>query len=441
MTSRPIDPPSRVAVIGAGYVGLTTAVCLAHLGHQVVAADIDRARVEQMSRGEPPILEAGLAELIAAGLQAGRLSFTTDIRQAAGGADFVFLCVPTPQRTDGAADLGHLERAAADIAPELKPGAVVVTKSTVPVGSAARVVEALGRPDAAVVSNPEFLREGSAVADWLHPDRIVIGADDQAAAERLARLYEPLGGPVVVTDPASAEILKYACNAFLATKVTFINAIADLCERVAANSADVVRGMSLDQRIGADHLLPGPGWGGSCLPKDIAALIRVAEEHGYDFALLREAVAANERQFDRVADQVCDAAASATPDRRTGLKVAAWGLTFKAGTDDLRNSPALAVLSRLRKRGAVIRAFDPSRPDPRDPHLAGLGLELCEEPYAACESAEVLVVLTEWPQFAELDLAKVAATMIQPVIVDTRNLLDPAEARAAGFLYHGRGRP
>jgi len=436
MTPNRTEHPSTVAVIGVGYVGLTTAACLSHLGNHVVAVDVDEAKVERMRRGESPILEEGLPDLIEEGLRSGRLSFTTDVAEAAGPADFIFLCVPTPQGADGAADLRYVKQAAGQIAPHLKAGAVVVTKSTVPVGSAGAVVAALGRPDTAVVSNPEFLREGNAVHDWLHPDRIVIGSENPAAAQKLSALYEPLGAPILVTDPASAETVKYACNAFLAAKVSFVNAIANLCQVVGADSVDVIQGMSYDRRIGADHLAPGPGWGGSCFPKDVSALIRIAEDHGYDFALLKEAVVANEQQFELVAEQVWKAAGQSVD----GITVAAWGLTFKAATDDLRDSPALQVLRRLRDRGAVVRAFDPTRPDADDSHLAGLGLELCDDPYAACEGASALVVLTEWPQFRDFDLAKVAAVMTRPAIVDTRNLLEPAEARAAGCIYQGMGR-
>jgi UDPglucose 6-dehydrogenase len=436
MMPEPTEPRSAVAIIGAGYVGLTTAACLAHMGHHVVAVDVDASKVARLRRGESPILEAGLSELIYEGLGRGLLSFTTEASDAAATADFVFLCVPTPQGADGAADLRFVEEAAGQIAPHLKPGAVVVTKSTVPVGSAGVVVAALGRPDTAVVSNPEFLREGNAVHDWLHPDRIVIGSEGRDAAAKLAALYSSLDAPVLITDPASAETVKYACNAFLAAKVSFVNAIANLCQAVGADSVDVIQGMSYDRRIGADHLAPGPGWGGSCFPKDTSALIRIAEDHGYDFALLKEAVAANERQFDLVAEQVVKASGDASGP----ATVAAWGLTFKAATDDLRESPALAVLGRLRQRGMHIKAFDPTQPDPLEGHVAGLDLEVCDDPYVACEGAAVLVVLTEWPQFRDLDLAKVAAVMTRPAIVDTRNLLDPHQARAAGCLYQGMGR-
>ncbi len=425
-----------VAVIGVGYVGLTTAVCLAHLGNRVIAVDVDAAKVERMARGEPPILEEGLEDLMKAGIGTGLLSFTTDSAQAAAGADFVFLCVPTPQGADGAADLRFVEQASAQIAPHLKPGAVVVTKSTVPVGSAGKVVAALGRPDTSVVSNPEFLREGNAVHDWLHPDRVVIGSEDRTSGERLAELYEPLGAPVIITDPASSETIKYACNAFLAAKVSFVNAIANLCSAVGADAVDVIRGMSYDRRIGADHLAPGPGWGGSCFPKDTSALIRIAEDHGYDFALLREVVAANEAQFESVADQI-EAAAGGRLEEAT---VAAWGLTFKAGTDDLRDSPSLSVLRRVRERGARVRAFDPTRPEPGNGHLAGMGLELVADPYAACEGADVLVVLTEWPEFRGYRLSDAASVMARPALVDTRNIFQPDEARAAGLAYAGMGR-
>ena len=429
--------PSRVAVVGAGYVGLTTAVCLAHLGNQVTAVDIDETKVAMLSRGQPTILEDGLPRLLEDGIASGRLTFCSDPAKAAEGADFVFLCVPTPQGADGAADLSYVQQAASQIASHLKPGALVVTKSTVPVGSVALVVSALNRPDTSVVSNPEFLREGRAVHDWLHPDRVVIGAQDPAAGEKLASLYEPLAAPILITDPASSETIKYACNAFLAAKVSFVNAIANLCQVVGADAVDVIRGMSYDRRIGADHLAPGPGWGGSCFPKDTTALLRIANDHGYEFSLLREVVEANERQFDHVAAQVESAAGRPLE----GATVAALGLTFKAHTDDMRESPAVAVLRRVAAKGAKVRAYDPTLPHPDHPSLAGLDLDSCDDPYSAANGAHALVVLTEWPEFRDLDLKKLAATMDNPAIVDTRNMLDPATARTAGCKYVGMGRP
>jgi UDPglucose 6-dehydrogenase len=427
---------AKVTVIGAGYVGLTTAACIAHLGHDVHAVDIDEERIELMSSGRSPILEESLAAFMQEGIEKGRLRFTTDTASATAGADFVFLCVPTPQGADGAADLTILKQASADVAPHLKQGAVVVNKSTVPIGTARAVMAALGRPDTAVVSNPEFLREGHAVHDWMNPDRIVIGSDDRSAAESLARLYEPLGAPILITDPASSETIKYACNAFLAAKVSFVNAVAQLCDAVGADATDVIRGMAYDRRIGADHLAPGPGWGGSCFPKDTHALIQVAEIHGFNFTLLKEVIVANESQFDFVADRV-EAAAGGSLE---GAIVAAWGLTFKAGTDDLRDSPALAVLRRLRERGAYLKAFDPTVPNPADRHFHGLDMEHCADPYTACEDAEALVVLTEWPEFCEVDFAKIVSLMTKPQVVDTRNVLDPTAVRRAGLIYRGMGR-
>ena len=432
-----VSGPAQVAVVGAGYVGLTTAVCLAHLGNQVTAVDVDKTKVEMLSRGEPTILEDGLPRLLEEGIASGRLAFCSDPAEAAEGADFVFLCVPTPQGADGAADLSYVQQAASQIASHLKPGALVVTKSTVPVGSVALVVSALNRPDTSVVSNPEFLREGRAVHDWLHPDRVVIGAQDPAAGEKLASLYEPLGAPILITDPASSETIKYACNAFLAAKVSFVNAIANLCQVVGADAVDVIRGMSYDRRIGADHLAPGPGWGGSCFPKDTTALLRIANDHGYEFSLLREVVQANEQQFDHVAAQVEEAAARPLE----GATVAALGLTFKAHTDDMRESPAIAVLRRVAARGAKVKAYDPTLPHPGHPSLAGLDLESCDDPYTAANGAHALVVLTEWPEFRDLDVKKLAATMDNPAIVDTRNMLDPVVTRAAGCKYVGMGRP
>ncbi len=737
---------SRIAVIGTGYVGLTSGACFAHLGHRVVCADVVPEKVEQLSRGEVPILEAGLPELVSSGLASGRLSFVLGAAKAVPGAEFVYLCVPTPQGEDGSADLTYIRDAATEIGPLLEPGAVVVNKSTVPVGSTRVVEEVLGRDDVSVVSNPEFLREGSAVHDCLHPDRIVVGGDDQAAAARVANLFASLGAAVLITDPASAETIKYASNAFLAAKISFVNAVANVCEAVGADVRDVLLGMGYDRRIGFEFMKPGPGYGGSCFmgddtllarrhgairllsfaalfaaveilgasgwevlswregepapellpvglftkrryegttisvqttmgrritvtadhpffvgdgkeptahrrlanqlttadwlpvaqqfpmveepskaaldallrdglrlgtdrytkalpdaiwaapdshkqallrelwdgdgswsyvaggpsvvleyatvsrqladgtlrllgdlgivarlkvgrtakstcdtywlsiagahqierslwllpeaeaevvarslatqtkrisptgyrrlsknaawvrvarierrhhegdvyslkvpqsgtvvtthglvvgqcfPKDTSALIRIAEDAGYDFGLLRGVVGVNQQQFDRVAAKVLEQVGG----NLEGHAVAAWGLTFKARTDDLRMSPALEVLARLRAAGASVRAFDPavhhgpSAASPDDPRLAGI--DVCADPYAPCEGASVLVVLTEWDEFRRLDFAKVAGLMETPNLVDARNLLDPAGLRRRGFTYTGIGR-
>jgi UDPglucose 6-dehydrogenase len=298
------------------------------------------------------------------------------------------------------------------------------------VGSTRVVERALGRSDVAVVSNPEFLREGSAIHDFLNPDRIVIGAEDQAAAVRVASLYLGITAPVIVTDPASAETIKYAANAFLATKISFINAVAAVCEAVGADIKDVALGMGYDSRIGHEFLKPGPGWGGSCFPKDTMAMVRIAEDAGYDFDLLRGVVAVNEEQLNRVAEKVVELAGGSVE----GKRIAAWGLTFKARTDDLRDSPSLNVLERLRQRGAVIRAYDPAVQQPLE------GLEVVEDPYAAVEGAEVLVVLTEWDEFRWLDIDKVGELMAAKKVVDARNLLDRAALTRRGFAFRGIGR-
>jgi len=425
---------AEIAVVGAGYVGLTTAACFAHLGHKVVCADIDVERVESLSRGEVPIVEQGLDAVVREGLDSGRLSFVVGAPEAARQGEFVYLAVPTPQGADGSADLSYIEGAAREIGPVLAPGAIVINKSTVPVGSTGVVERALGRSDVYVVSNPEFLREGSAVQDFLHPDRVVIGADDQSAAIRVASLYVGVPAPLMVTDPASAETIKYASNAFLATKLSFINAVATICEEVGADVNDVVLGMGYDKRIGHDFLRPGPGYGGSCFPKDTSALVRIAEDAGYDFGLLRSAMAVNEEQFDRVATKIADLVGGDLDGRRIAL----WGLTFKARTDDRRESPALHVARRLLAAGAELRAHDPTVVD--GPLAELPELLVSADPYAACEGAEALVVLTEWDEFRWLDFDKVASVMAAPRVMDTRNLLERAALVRRGFEYVGLGR-
>ncbi|MGB3056043.1 MAG: UDP-glucose/GDP-mannose dehydrogenase family protein [Acidimicrobiales bacterium] len=428
---------SNVAVIGTGYVGLTTGACLAHLGHRVVCADVVPAKVEALSKGEVPILEAGLDELVHEGLHSGLLSFVLGAAPAVAEAEFIYLCVPTPQGEDGSADLSYIQAAAAEIGPHLRPESVVINKSTVPVGSTRVVEQALGRSDVAVVSNPEFLREGSAVHDFLHPDRVVIGADDQSAAIRVAGLYLGLPAPLQVTDPASAETIKYASNAFLATKISFVNAIAAVCEAVGADVNDVVLGMGYDKRIGDAFLRPGPGWGGSCFPKDSRALVRIAEDAGYDFDLLKGVITVNEEQFERVADKVERMVGGSL----SGVTVAVWGLTFKARTDDLRDSPSLQVVRRLLERGATVQAFDPAvevAQGETDQRLAGISL--AADAYGAVEAAAALVVLTEWDDFRWVDFDKVLGAMVSPRVVDARNLLDRGALQRRGFDYEGIGR-
>ncbi|MGQ0805446.1 MAG: UDP-glucose dehydrogenase family protein [Actinomycetota bacterium] len=430
---------SSIAVVGAGYVGLTTAACLAHLGHDVACADVDADKVRHLKKGEVPILEEGLPALVAEGLDARRLDFVVGAPTAAAPAEFVFLCVPTPQGDDGAADLSVVEDVVREIAPVLQPGTVVVNKSTMPVGSTRLVERILGEAGAAVdavgvASNPEFLREGTAVRDFLHPNRVVIGCDDAAVAVRVSDLYRGVHAPILVTDPASAEMIKYASNAFLATKISFINAIANLCEAVSADVREVALGMGYDSRIGFEFLHPGPGYGGSCFPKDTAALLHTAETAGYDFSLLRGVVDVNRRQEERVVTKIRDAAGGSLE----GVAVALWGLTFKANTDDLRDSPALVVAGRLLEEGATLRAYDPVAGEQAADLLPAL--DVVADAYDACRGARVLAVLTEWDEFRWLEFDRVAAAMDRPSVVDTRNLLDPVAMRRRGFEYQGVGR-
>ncbi|HZA85714.1 MAG TPA: UDP-glucose/GDP-mannose dehydrogenase family protein, partial [Acidimicrobiales bacterium] len=399
---------AQIAVIGAGYVGLTTAACFSHLGHDVVCADIDEQRVAQLTKGEVPIVEAGLDAMVREGLEGGRLSFVVGAASAAASAEFTYLCVPTPQCDDGSADLSYIESAAREIGRVLPSEAVVVNKSTVPVGSTRVVERVLGRDDVVVVSNPEFLREGSAVHDFLNPDRIVIGSDDQSAAVRVAALYIGVTAPIIVTDPASAETIKYASNAFLATKVSFVNAIAAVCEAVGADVKDVVLGMGYDKRIGHEFLKPGPGFGGSCFPKDSRALVHIADSAGYSFDLLQGVITVNEDQFQRVVAKVREMAGGSLD----GVRVAVWGLTFKARTDDVRDSPALRIVSLLAEQGATVQAYDPAVKAPVGAVVPAT------DPYSVCEGAEVLVVLTEWDDFRWLDFDKVADLMERPRVVD-----------------------
>ena len=425
---------AHLAIIGTGYVGLTTGACLAHLGHDVVCADIDEEKVAGLSRGEVPIVEEGLVDLVVEGLANGRLQFVVGALEAVSDCEAAFLCVPTPQGGDGSVDLSFVEAAAAEMAEAMPPAALIVNKSTVPVGSTQVVERVMQRTDVKVVSNPEFLREGSAVRDFLFPDRIVIGSDDQEAAEKVASFYDDIDAPILITDPASAETIKYASNAFLATKLSFVNALAAVCEGVGADVGDVVLGIGYDRRIGHQYLQPGPGWGGSCFPKDTRAFLRLAESGGYDFRFLGGVIAVNEEQFNRVADKV----SKAVGGDLSGRTVAVWGLTFKAGTDDMRDSPSLSVIDRLLADGANVRAFDPTVAT----HRGGLDERVAvgSDPLVVCKGADVVVVLTEWDEFADIDPAEVATLMVGRGVVDTRNLLDREAWASHGFDYHGIGR-
>ena len=424
---------AKIAVMGTGYVGLATGARFSSLGHTVVCLDIDAAKISTLRGGQIPIVETGLAELVISGISENTLSFTTEINESIPHADVVFLCLPTPQDDDGSADLSYVEKAVGDIRLVLKPGAILVNKSTVPVGTAIRVKNILQRDDVHVVSNPEFLRQGTAVHDFLHPSRVVIGGDNSDATAAVADLYANVDAPILQMKTASAEALKYAANAFLATKLTFINAMADICEAVGADIFDVATGIGMDPRIGADMLRAGPGWGGSCFPKDTRALVSIAADGGYDFALLRGVIETNDQHYARIANRVLEECGGSVKDKI----VASWGLTFKAETDDLRDSPAIKILTMLHDAGARIRAYDPTA---KQPYLAYPWIEISPSPLDACAGADVLAVLTEWKEFANVNPQEVGQRLKSKMVVDGRNVLDRDTWQAAGFTYKGVGR-
>ncbi|MCH1490868.1 MAG: UDP-glucose/GDP-mannose dehydrogenase family protein [Ilumatobacteraceae bacterium] len=434
MSDKPI-----IGVVGVGYVGLTTGACLAHIGHTVVCGDVDVTKIDRLRNGEIPIVEEGLTEIVSEGISTGRLEFVVGATEVAERSDIVFLCVPTPQDDDGSADLSFIEAASAEIGPVLRSGAIVVNKSTVPVGTTVVVDEVIQRSDITVVSHPEFLREGTAVNDFLHPDRVVVGADDRSAAEKVAALYESIDTQVIITDAASAETIKYAANGFLAMKISFVNAVAAMCEAVGADVVDVVEGIGSDRRIGREFLRPGPGWGGSCFPKDSHALVHVAASHGYDFSMMRGVIAVNDEQRERMVRKVQHAVGT---NDLNGMTISVLGLTFKAGTDDLRDSPSLAVIGRLRELGATVKAYDPTATGTlslvQESFLSGISVQQSID--EAMSEGDVLVILTEWPEFTSLDLERAKALLSGSAIVDTRNLLDPQTVRAAGLTYDGVGR-
>ncbi len=425
-------------VIGTGYVGLVTGACLAELGHTVVGADTDARKIEMLSEGHVPIYEAELESLVAGNLESGNLNFTTDIHRAVSESEFVFITVGTPSDIDGKADLTQVDEVAREIAAAIEGYKVVINKSTVPVGSTKRVQRVIEESmeeyhEFDVVSNPEFLREGTAVLDFMKPSRIVIGSDSQKAIMRMTELYRGLNAPILVTDPVSAEMIKYASNAFLASKVSFINAVANLCEAVGADVREVSLGMGYDDRIGFEFLKAGPGYGGSCFPKDCRALLAIARDHGYHFELLEGVIKVNQEQHEKMVEKVERAAGGLE-----GARIGVLGLAFKANTDDVRESPALYVVRQLIEKGASVTVYDPQAMDTARPELEGAGF--AEDAYQAAAGAQVLVLLTEWDEFKWLDYARVMQLMDCPSIVDTRNCLDPTVLRKLGFTYEGVGR-
>jgi UDPglucose 6-dehydrogenase len=419
---------SNIAVIGGGYVGLTTAAGFAELGHDVVVVEVDEHRRLRIGHGQAPFFEPDLDELLARGLSANRLSVVAPDQATYRGVEFVFLCLPTPRRADGSADLSYLWNAVLQCRQKLQPGTVVISKSTVPVGTARRLNDLLGRRDISVVANPEFLQEGAAVKAFMCAERVVIGADDETIAAKVADLYRDIPARVVSVGLESAELSKHACNAFLATKLSFVNSIAAFCELTEARIEEVTDVMGSDPRIGSQFLRAGPGWGGSCFPKDSASLLHDATQRGFHFKLLEAAMAANEDTIARVVDLVRAAARGVE-----GLHVAAWGLAFKAGTADTRESPAIAVLRRLLAEGARVVAYDPLV-------RAVEGIETTSSLYRACIGAQVLLVLTEWPEFGEADLAEVARIAPTLVVIDTRSVIDERNAADANLEMWKIGR-
>ena len=433
----------RVAMIGSGYVGLVSGACFADFGHLVTCVDKDLGKVAALRRGEMPIYEPGLEELVAANVEARRLAFTSELAGAVGEADAVFIAVGTPSRRgDGHADLSYVYEAAREIARALTGYTVIITKSTVPVGTGDEVERIIRetRPDAdfALVSNPEFLREGAAISDFKRPDRIVIGTEDQRARAVMTELYRPLflnEPPMVMTARRTAELIKYAGNAFLATKITFINEIADLCEKVGANVQEVARGIGLDNRIGTKFLHAGPGYGGSCFPKDTLALIKTARDYGAPIKIVETVVSVNDTRKRAMAEKII----AACGGNVGGKTVALLGLTFKPNTDDMREAPSLAIVPALVAAGAKVKAFDPEGIEQAKPLLGGV--EYAPDAYACVEGADALVIVTEWDAFRALDLDRIKTKLLAPLIIDLRNIYRPDEMRRRGFTYVSVGRP
>ncbi|MCH9652148.1 MAG: UDP-glucose/GDP-mannose dehydrogenase family protein [Deltaproteobacteria bacterium] len=432
----------NICVIGSGYVGLVTGACLADFGMNVVGVDKDVAKVEALNRGEIPIYEPGLASIVRKNMEAGRLSFTTDLGPSIQAAEVIFIAVGTPSQEDGSADLRFVRQVATSIGEFLNGYKVIVTKSTVPIGTG-KIVETLVRKEAgpdsrfAVVSNPEFLREGSAIEDFMNPDRVVVGTRDPRAAEIMLALYSPLrvaDVPFVLTDVESAELIKYASNGFLATKISFINEIAHLCEALGANVEVVARGMGLDQRIGPRFLHPGPGFGGSCFPKDTRAVAQIAQDHGLKFRIIDAVLEANDATTQRMVTKIDQAFGGLE-----GKTIAVLGLSFKPETDDIRESPALTIIRGLLDQGAQIRAFDPAAMDATREEIPEI--TYCDGSYEAAEGSDGLVILTEWNQFRALEMDRLAAVLRRPLIVDLRNIYESEKVAAAGFDYISIGRP
>jgi len=431
----------RIAMIGTGYVGLVSGACFADFGHSVTCVDKDSSKIDGLHAGVMPIWEPGLEALVKANAERGRLTFTTDVVEGVEDAEAVFIAVGTPaRRGDGHADLTYVFEAVRELAKVIKPGTVVVTKSTVPVGTGDKIEEILrqeGMTDVSVASNPEFLREGAAIADFKHPDRIVVGAEDGRAEEVLKEIYRPLflnRAPILITGRRTAELTKYAANAFLAVKISFINEIADLCEAVDADVQDVARGIGLDNRIGPKFLHAGPGYGGSCFPKDTVALLQTADGAGVEQRIVATTVAVNDDRKNKMVERIEKALGGNVGGKRIGI----LGLAFKPNTDDMREAPSIPIVKGLVERGASVSAFDPVARHQAEPLLSGI--EFADDAYAAADGADAVVIVTEWDEFRALDLERVAASLRGKILIDLRNVYDRSDAEAAGLTYYGIGR-
>ena len=436
----------KVTVIGCGYVGLVTGACLADNGNDVVCVDTDRAKIDQLLAGGVPIYEPGLAELIARARENGCIDFTMDTRRGVEHGDVIFIAVATPVTEDGGPDLASVYSVARDIGSYMNDYTVVVAKSTVPVGTCDAIREVLGgraRHEFDICSNPEFLKEGTAIADFMKPDRVVVGGDSRRALDIMRELYEPFRRtfrPLIVTDIRSAEMTKYAANCFLATKISFINELANLCEKVGADISAVREGLGADNRIGYEFLFPGVGFGGSCLPKDLHALIHTAAGVGSDMHLLRAVLHINAEQANAMVNRIVHHFGDASPrSDLSGRRIALWGLSFKPQTDDVREAPALAIARRLVELGATVRAFDPEA-TPRARNALGDSIEYAGTMYEAVENADALLLVTEWKLFQRPSWQRVKTAMRSPVVFDGRNIYDPGRMRDEGFVYYGMGR-
>ena len=428
----------KTAIVGAGYVGLVTSACLAEMGHQVICIDDNKTKISDLKKDKIPIYEPGLKELIKKNKKKKRIHFSTSIKRAVDNAEIIFIAVNTPPRQDGSADLSYVAGVAHEIAVRMKSYKVIVDKSTVPVKTGEKVAETIKRYskkdiDFDVVSNPEFLREGSAIFDTMHPNRIVVGVTSRKAANKMKELYKSLKAPMIITDIKSAELIKHASNAFLALKISFVNALSNVCERSGANVEEVAVGMGLDKRIGKAFLKAGIGYGGSCFPKDVSAFIKIAEDLGYDFSLIKEVEKINQLQKELFVKKITDTL-WVVKNKVIGI----LGLAFKPNTDDMRNAPSIDIINMLKKEGAKIKVYDPQAMKTARAVLKGI--TYCKDPYETAKGSDALVVLTEWEEFTKLNIKKIKKLLIQPIVIDGRNIFEPIEMIEEGFIYKSVGR-